>query len=118
MTSEEIFYCLVPEFNNQPAIKLKCSANKCDDNSMFANGYYEFSIDQKEYEQYHSNCQIKTLDEEQEWGVKLYVAIADEIENLFKIAVDVDDEQGYWEFQCFPIFVFSYVYDAYNDLID
>lgn len=116
MISEEIFYCNIPADKNYPEIKLKCSAFRCDDHSMFVNGYYEFSIDQKEYETYHAICRIKTKDQENIWVGNLYNAVADEIEQQYHLFVEISDEQGYWDFDCFPRFVFSYVYDAYNEI--
>lgn len=117
MTSEEIFYCDIPVFNNHPAIKLKCYAQQCDDKTMFANGYYEFSVDKDEYLKYYNSCKIKTKDEEDEWLGDLYFAIADGIANKFNIDVSdfIADEQGYWDVNYSPKMVFSYVYYAYDD---
>lgn len=116
MISEEIFYCNIPADKNYPVTKLKCYAFRCDDHSMFVNGYYEFSIDSKEYQAYHAICRIKTKDEENIWVRDLYCAVANEIEQQYHLYVDIFDEQGYWDFDCFPRFVFSYVYDAYNEI--
>ena len=116
MISEEIFYCNIPADKNYPEIKLKCSAFRCDDHSMFVNGYYEFSIDQKEYETYYAICRINTIDQENIWVCNLFSAVANEIEHQYQLCVEIFDEQGYWDFECFPRFVFSYVYDAYNEI--
>lgn len=116
MISEEIFYCDIPADKNYPETKLKCSAFRCDDHSMFVDGYYEFSINQKEYEAYYAICQIDTINQEKIWVENLYFAIANEIEQQYHLSIDIPDEQGYWDFDCFPRFVFSYVYDAYNEI--
>jgi hypothetical protein len=116
MISEEIFYCNIPADENYPETKLKCSAFRCDDHSMFVNGYYEFSIDQKEYETYHAICRINTMDQQNIWVGNLISAVANEIEHQYQLSVEIFDEQGYWDFDCFPKFVFSYVYDAYNKI--
>ena len=116
MTFEDFFYIIAPEFKNQSETKLKCLARRCDDNSMFSNGYYEFSIDGHEYRQYHTGCEINTIEEETAWIEEIYLALANQIENLFQICVDMNDEQGYWEVNYFPVFTFSYIYDAYNDI--
>jgi hypothetical protein len=116
MTSEEIFYCVIPKSKHHPETKLKCYANRCEDNTLFVNGYYEFYIDQEEYQDYHTKCRIKTKDDENIWVNDIYCAVANNIEQQYHIAVDIDDEQGYWDFNCFPKFVFSYLYDAYNNL--
>lgn len=116
MTFEEDFYIIAPGFKNQSETKLKCLARRCDDSRMFSDGYYEFSIDGQEYQQYHISCEINTIEEEAEWIEKVYLALADQIENLFQVCVDMDDEQGYWAVDYFPVFTFSYIYDAYNDI--
>jgi hypothetical protein len=116
MISEEIFYCDISVNENYPATKLKCYAFRCADHSMFVNGYYEFFIDQKEYETYHAICRIKTKDQENIWVENLYCAVANKIEQQYHLFVDISDEQGYWDFDCFPKFVFSYVYDAYIEI--
>ena len=116
MTSEEIFYCVIPESKHHPETKLKCYAHRCDDNTLFINGYYEFFIDQEEYQDYHTKCRITRRDDENIWVSNIFCAVANEIEQQYHIAVDIYDEQGYWDFNCFPKFVFSYIYDAYNDL--
>jgi hypothetical protein len=116
MISEEIFYCQMPAFQNYPETKLKCHAYRCQDNTMFVDGYYEFSINPKEYQNYHLDSQIKTKDEENTWIGNLYCIFTDEIAKQFDIVVDVYDQQGYWDFNPFPKFIFSYIYDAYNDI--
>ena len=116
MTSEEIFYCDIPADENYPATKLKCHAYRCNDNNMFVDGYYEFSIDQQEYQDYHTNCQIKTKDQENIWLENLFYAMANKIEQQYYIAVDIYDDNGYWDCNFFPKFLFSYIYDAYNEI--
>ena len=116
MISEEIFYCDIPVFKNYPETTLKCHAYRCQDNTMFVNGYYEFSINLEEYKNYHVNSQIKTKDEENIWISNLYCIFANKIEKQFYIAVDIHDDQGYWDFHAFPEFIFNYIYDAYNDI--
>jgi hypothetical protein len=113
---EEIFYCDIPLLENHPETKLKCYAYKYNDNTLGVNGYYEFSVDEDEYQDYHSKCQIKTKDDENIWVSNIFCAFANQIEQQYYIAVDICDEQGYWDFNCFPKFVLSYIYNAYDDL--
>jgi hypothetical protein len=116
MTFEEIFYCDIPASTHYPATKLKCYAYRCEDNTLFVNGYYEFFIDQAEYEDYYTKCQLNTRDKENIWVSDIYCVVVHEIEQQYHVAVEICDELGYWDVNYFPKFVFSYICDAYNDL--
>jgi hypothetical protein len=117
MLSEEIFYCDIPVDENYPATKLKCYAYK-DNNIADADGYYKFCVDENEYLAYYRNCQIKTLDQEDDWICNLFYAIADTVFKKFNISFDEDNDNGFWQNECVPTMVFNYAYHDYNEWSD
>lgn len=116
MPLEEIFYFLAPEFKDQRAIKLECIASYCEDTTLFVHGYYEFSIVQEAYENYYEGCDLKTFEEQSIFFEDLSVAMANAIEKKYGVDVeDPDDNQGFWQNDPLPRFVFSYHYDEYKE---
>ena len=111
MTSEEIFYCNIPADENYLTIKLKCYAYKDNNDIAAIDGYYKFCVDENEYLAYYRNCQIKTLDQENNWLNDLFYAIADTVFKKFNISIDEGDDDGFWEIECVPTMVFNYVYN-------
>ena len=111
MIFEEIFYCDIPVFGNYPATQLKCYAYRCEDNTLFVNGYYEFSVDEKEYQAHYKKCQIKTKDEEIEWVHDLFYTIVNKIYLKFNIDIEEIGEEGFWDWVYAPTIVFKYIYD-------
>ena len=116
MISQEIFYCDIPVNENYPATKLKCYAYKDNYNTAGINNYYKFCVDENDYLAYYGNCQIKTLDQENNWLNDLFYAIADTVFKKFNISIDEDDDDGFWEIECVPTMVFNYAYHDYDEL--
>jgi len=107
---EEIFYCDIPVFENHPATQLKCFAYRCEDNTLFINGYYEFFVDEDECLAHYRNCQIKTRDEEMEWEEVLFDAIIEQIYLKFNIDIELIDEEGFWNSASVPTIIIKYIY--------
>jgi hypothetical protein len=108
---EEIFYCDIPVFKNYPATQLKCFAYRCEDNTLFINGYYEFFVDEDQYLAHYRNCQIKTRDEEMEWIDVVFDAIIEQIYLKFNIDLELIDQEGFWCSAAVPTIIIKYVYD-------
>jgi hypothetical protein len=115
---EEIFYCDTPVFENYPATQLKCFAYRCEDNTLFINGYHQFFVDEVQYLAHYRNCQIKTRDEEIEWINVLFDAIIEQIYLKFNIDVELIDQEGFWNSAYSPTIIIKYIYDndeSYNN---
>lgn len=118
MISEEIFYCDVPADENYPATKLKCYAYKNNNDTAAMDSYYKFCVDENEYLAYYRNCQIKTLDQENNWLFNLFCAIADTVFKKFNISLEEGDDDGFWQDVCVPTIAFNYAYHDYDEWDD